>query len=180
MNILKTMGAWLLLIMVALMASPGMSLAEVGGADSLATLGGAIGFGGVLAADRQTPRQGTGLLSLLVSAATKCYAGGIAVINGGYVEPGTTALGLVAVGRFNQTVDNSTGAAGDLRVEVNRGEAYRWLNSAAADEITQADLFTTCYIVDDETVAKTDGAGTRSVAGTVVGVDAGGVFVEIK
>ena len=34
------------------------------------------------------------------------------------------------------------------------------------------------YIVDDETVAKTDGTATRSAAGKVVGLDSDGVWVE--
>jgi len=36
----------------------------------------------------------------------------------------------------------------------------------------------TCYIVDDETVAKTNGTNTRSAAGTVVGVESDGVWVQ--
>ena len=34
-----------------------------------------------------------------------------------------------------------------------------------------------CYVVDDETVAKTNGTNTRSRAGVVVDVDAQGVWV---
>jgi hypothetical protein len=34
------------------------------------------------------------------------------------------------------------------------------------------------FIVDDETVAKTNGSSTRSVAGICRGVDAQGVWVE--
>ena len=44
--------------------------------------------------------------------------------------------------------------------------------------VVQADLGKTCYIVDDETVAKTDGTATRSAAGKVVGLDSDGVWVE--
>jgi hypothetical protein len=36
-----------------------------------------------------------------------------------------------------------------------------------------------CYIVDDQTVAKTNGTATRSIAGKIRAVDAQGVWVEI-
>ena len=37
-----------------------------------------------------------------------------------------------------------------------------------------------CYIVDDQTVAKTNGGATRCVAGKVWDVDAEGVWVEFR
>ena len=52
-------------------------------------------------------------------------------------------------------------------------------NSAAGDAITRAEIGDVCYIVDDETVAKTNGTSTRSAAGTIRDVDAQGVWVEI-
>ena len=45
--------------------------------------------------------------------------------------------------------------------------------------ITQAEIGDACYIVDDETVAKTSGGNTRSVAGEIVDVDDDGVWVDI-
>ncbi|MCY1460857.1 hypothetical protein D9M71_784510 [compost metagenome] len=56
---------------------------------------------------------------------------------------------------------------------------FAFANSAAGDEITRADIGATAYIVDDQTVAKTDGTSTRSVAGTIRDVDSDGVWVEI-
>ena len=50
----------------------------------------------------------------------------------------------------------------------------------AADAITLADIGKDCFIVDDQTVAKTDGAGTRSRAGRVFDVDADGVWVDFR
>jgi hypothetical protein len=53
-------------------------------------------------------------------------------------------------------------------------------NSTAGDLIAQADVGTDCYIVDDQTVAKTSGTNTRSVAGKVQEVDAAlGVRVKV-
>jgi hypothetical protein len=115
-----------------------------------------------------------------VAAATKIFAGGIVVLNAsGDAAPASTATGLVVRGVAQETVDNSGGAAGDLRVRTRAG-IFKFANSAAADEITRADIGADCYLVDDQTVAKTDGTGTRSVAGKVVDVDSdGGVFVAL-
>lgn len=131
-----------------------------------------------LAADRDTPRKDGKLFSFPIKAAKKIYRGAIVVLTGGYAEPGATALNLTAVGRANDTVDNSAGADGDLNVPVERG-VFRFANSAAGDAIALSDVGSTCYIVDDQTVAKTDGTGTRSAAGTIRDVDAAGVWVEI-
>ncbi len=130
-----------------------------------------------LSADRATQEKDGKLISLPVAAGVKCYAGGIAVMNGGYAEPGATATGLKYVGMFEETVDNTSGADGDVNVLVRRGKAFKWGNSASADEITAADIMSDCYIVDDETVAKTSGTSTRSVAGKVIGVESDGVWV---
>ena len=55
---------------------------------------------------------------------------------------------------------------------------FRYANSAAGDLIATADIGTVCYIVDDQTVAKTSATATRSPAGIVEDVDANGVWVR--
>lgn len=131
-----------------------------------------------LSADRNTPMRDGELISVPVAATAKCYAGGMAVANAsGYAAPGSTATGLTYLGRFEETVDNTGGSNGAKSVLVRRKQAFKWKNSLT-DAVTQAELGQTCYIVDDETVAKTDGAGTRSAAGKVLGVEADGVWVE--
>jgi hypothetical protein len=134
-----------------------------------------------LAADRTTPQRAGTELELPVAAATKIYAGAIVAMNAsggaaGYATKGATATVLRGVGVAVEQADNSAGAAGDIRVKVRRG-TWRFLNSASGDQITQADIGNDCYIVDDQTVAKTNGTNTRSVAGKVQDVDAGGVWV---
>ena len=64
-----------------------------------------------------------------------------------------------------------------MRVSVRPSQ---FANSAATDAITLADIGKDCFIVDDQTVAKTDGSGTRSRAGRVFDVDADGVWVEFR
>lgn len=113
-----------------------------------------------------------------VKASTVCYQGGLAVLNAGYAAPGTTATGLIAIGRFEEDADNSSGAAGAIKVRVKEG-VFCFNNSSAGDAIAQADVGADCYIVDDNTVAKTNGSSSRSRAGKVVAVDSFGVWVKL-
>jgi hypothetical protein len=54
------------------------------------------------------------------------------------------------------------------------------VNSAAADLIAKADIGASCYVVDDQTVAKTNGGGARPRAGKVFDVDEYGVWVDFR
>ena len=74
--------------------------------------------------------------------------------------------------------DNSAGAAGDIKVKTKRG-TFKFANSASTDQITLADVGASAYIVDDQTVAKTNGTSTRSIAGTIRDVESDGVWIEI-
>ena len=89
----------------------------------------------------------------------------------------------------------------DLSVEnPNAPASYRWQDQPkmdvqfnigakpASDDVTEVELKVTvtakmeqgtAYIVDDQTVAKTNGSSTRSAAGTIVDVDAQGVWVRV-
>lgn len=131
-----------------------------------------------LAADRNTPEREGSIRVFNVAASTKIFYGALVVLNAGNAEPGSTATGLKAVGRSEEPVDNSSGSAGDKQVRVRSG-TFRYNNSASGDAITAADITSTCYIVDDQTVAKTDGTGTRSAAGKIFEVDDQGVWVTV-
>ncbi|MDP3875855.1 MAG: hypothetical protein Q8Q50_02630 [Methylobacter sp.] len=131
-----------------------------------------------LAKDRHTPAR-SGQQFTYPLAAALVYAGSIGVINAsGYLTKGATATGLKCVGRISGQVDNSAGNAGDVTGNVENG-VFQWANSAAGDAITLAEVGTVCYIVDDQTVAKTSGGGTRSPAGIIEDVDSGGVWVRM-
>lgn len=130
-----------------------------------------------LSAARNTPQLTGDVFGFPMKAAVKGYQGGLAVLNAGYLAPATTALNLVAVGRFDDTYDNTAGANGDITGAAERG-VFKFANHAT-DLIAQADVGADCYIVDDQTVAKTNGTGTRSRAGKIVAVDASGVWVQI-
>lgn len=130
-----------------------------------------------LAQDRNTPRAEGDIKSMLMSASL-IYAGSIACRNAtGYATKGAVSTTLIGVGRAEERVDNSAGAAGDKRIKVRPG-VYRFNNSASGDLITIADIGKPAYIVDDQTVAKTSGTNTRSIAGFIHGVDDIGVWIE--
>ena len=127
--------------------------------------------------DRNTETREARVMVLPVAAAKKIYAGALVAADAnGFVTPGAVATTLTYLGRAEEQVDNSAGANGDKTLQVRMGAAFKFKNSGG-DPVTQAELGKTVYIEDDETVAKTNGTGTRSAAGKVVGVESDGVWV---
>lgn len=129
-----------------------------------------------LTAARNTKERAGEVFDFPVAASTTIFAGSLVALNAGYAAPGATAPGRIAVGRAEE--DATAVAAGSVSVRVKTG-VFKFGNSAAGDAIAQADAGADCYIVDDQTVAKTDGTGTRSRAGKIVAVDSDGVWVLI-
>lgn len=130
-----------------------------------------------LAAQRDTRAQVGSPIPVEIgrgAAVDICYRGGMAAINAsGYLAPAGLAATDTVVGRFKQTVDNSAGSAGDLTATAEQG-VFRWANG---DSIVAADIGSPCYAADDQTVSKSDSAGTRPFAGLIVDVDSSGVWV---
>lgn len=122
----------------------------------------------------------------LPQAATKIiYQGALVVLNAsGYAEPGTQATAKIAAGvaelNPNTGSQDSTGFSnGDKRVRVRQG-TFRFNNSAAGvDLIAVADVGKYCWIVDDQTVAKSSASAARSKAGIIIDVDSSGVWVAV-
>lgn len=130
-----------------------------------------------LAADRNTPRA-EGDIKYQKMAVVKIFAGAIVMRNAtGFLTKGAVSTTLIGVGRAEEQVDNSGGSAGDKSIKVRKG-TFRFGNSASGDLITIAEIGKPCYVVDDQTVAKTDGSAARSIAGFVADVDDVGVWVE--
>lgn len=118
-----------------------------------------------LTADRNTPRQGAGqLVSYPVAASTTLYAGGLVALNAaGYAVPAADTEGLIVVGVAEKKVNNASGAAGDLSVNV-------WVDAIfelAASAITQAMVGDAMYVVDDQTFDDAN-PGNGIVAGQLV------------
>lgn len=132
-----------------------------------------------LAKDRNTLRRDGVQFSDPVAADTLIFAGALVCLDAsGNAVPGATSTTLKARGVAQEQVDNTGGAAADLSVESRRG-VFQFANSTSTDQITRADIGSDCYIVDDQTVAKTSATNTRSVAGVIRDVDSNGVWVEI-
>ena len=151
-----------------------------------------------LTAGRDTRQLGVGdnkailsELSFPQKGSTKCFSGGLMVVGpglvaaGGQVQPGSTALGLIAAGFADPDpnlggVSDSTGLAdGALNLRVLQGVGAL-ANSGGGDLIAAVNVGQDCYIVDDQTVALTSGGGTRSIAGKIILVDPiDGVYVAV-
>lgn len=130
-----------------------------------------------LAQGRMTKRRDANRFEDPVAATTTIYTGALVCLNSsGNAVPGSVSTTLTARGVAIEGVSN-TGAAGALNVKTERG-CFNFKNHGA-DLVVRADIGKLCYIVDDETVAKTNGTNTRSVAGTVRDIDVNGVWVEI-
>ncbi|MEP9350576.1 hypothetical protein [Xanthobacter sp. KR7-225] len=115
---------------------------------------------------------------VIPTAASKTFFAGslLCVDANGRGTPGATATTLKGLGRVKRRVVSS-GVAGAESVEYERG-CFRFGNSADGDLITRADIGATAYVVDDQTVAKTNGTNTRSPAGIIRDVDDLGVWIE--
>ncbi len=131
-----------------------------------------------LAQDRNTPEREPERRNFPVKAGAVLYAGSlVAIDSSGRLQPGRADATLRGMGRSPHRVDNSTGADGDQRGEVECG-VFRFGNSTGGDLIGYGDIGNPAYMVDDQTVAKTDGSGTRGRAGTIHDIDALGVWVR--
>ena len=132
-----------------------------------------------LTAERNTERRTGDILSLPAAAASVFFAGAIVARDAnGRATPGATATTLRGVGRALSTVDNSSGPDDAENVAIEKG-VFHFANDTV-DPVSRADVGNDCYMVDDQTVAKTDGAASRSVAGKVFDVDDQGVWVDFR
>lgn len=129
-----------------------------------------------LTKDRNTTERNGDFYVFNVAANVKIYAGALVVLDAGNAKPGVTAAGLFSVGRAEELVDNTGGAAGAKTVKVKRGVFC--FENAAADLVSDANIGSPCYVVDDQTVAATHAGNTRSAAGIVRDVDDAGVWVQ--
>ena len=131
-----------------------------------------------LTAARNTPEAFGTVRRFPLKANAVGYQGGMAQVDAnGYLVPASATAANVTVGRFDETVSNAGGADGAVSADVRRG-IFRFANSAAGDLIARTEIGKTVYVVDDQTVAKTNNAGARPAAGTCFDVDAQGVWVQ--
>lgn len=129
--------------------------------------------------DRLPTRRDPWLISLPMEAASQIFAGSMVVVNaaGNAVRGAANQPGLRAVGVAKNPVNNLGGAAGARRVDAMRG-CYLFDNGTGPDLIVRADIGNPCFVIDDQTVGKTNSNTTRATAGIVRDVDSAGVWVD--
>ncbi|TXH16872.1 MAG: hypothetical protein E6R03_04770 [Hyphomicrobiaceae bacterium] len=119
---------------------------------------------------------------LSVAAATLIHCNVLVGLNStGYATNGIgTEPTMRIVGVSREEVDNSAGSAGDKKVLVEQG-VFPFVNSSGADAITVLDIGKLCYVVDNQTVARTWGtSSTRPIAGRVHDInDDGTIDVQV-
>lgn len=131
-----------------------------------------------LTKNTNTPERDGKTFVAAVAANVRIFAGALVMLTpAGLATPGAVATTLKPGGRAKGEANNLGGAASAITVEFEKG-VFRFQNSAAGDAITIADIGANAFVVDDETVAKTNGGATRSVAGKIVDVDAQGVWIK--
>lgn len=112
-----------------------------------------------------------------VKGSTTIYQGALVVMESGLAIPAKTAAsGLTVLGCAVATAANA-GADGAVKVIAKRG-TFKFFN-LGVDAVVAGDVGKDCYIVDDQTVAKTSNSNARCVAGKVVRVESDGVFVRV-
>lgn len=123
-----------------------------------------------------------------VAADAVIHQGGAVVLKSGFAIAGRAGVGadnaakaadaatLQVVGVAKESV---TGGATDgaIRVETTAGTFL--FDNLGGDAVTRADIGKPCFLVDDETVGRTNPNNTRARAGIVDDLEDAGVWVRI-
>lgn len=112
------------------------------------------------------------LMPVPLAALALVLQGTFAVVNANGFAVASAEVGGAdqsCVGIWDHSAEN-TGADGDVVACVRRKQQFLVRNSVA-DPVTQADLGSAVFIEDNQTIAKTDGTGTRSLGGYFMGFD---------
>jgi hypothetical protein len=117
--------------------------------------------------------------ALPVAASTTIRHGVMVGINlSGYLVEVSADPTIRVLGRSEEYVDNSAGAAGAKTCKVKRG-IFGWTNSASTLAVADTHVGRLAFAVDNQTVALRNPTGVYPIAGRVYDVDADGqVFIE--
>lgn len=139
-----------------------------------------------LTAQRKIENLNSGLLLPFdyPTKATKVfYKGALTALDAtGYLVPagavaGQRTAGVVDTGQAEK-VDTTGQSDGDTSLKVQAG-IFAFKNATAGDALTQAQVGKDVFVLDDQTVAKTDGGGARPVAGQLVKFETGKMWVAV-
>jgi len=126
--------------------------------------------------ERKTPWKDGELVSYKM-AATKIEMGNVVALASGYATHAGDTAGHIVVGVADETVDNSTGSAGDKSVLVRKRKAFK-LKNHGTNVLTQALVGGSAYVADSQTV-QTNAATNDIVVGKLLAVESDGVWVAI-
>jgi len=122
-----------------------------------------------------TPRREGEVLDIPVAASTKIYKGTQVCYSSGYAVSSTGADGQAFAGVAYETVDNSSGSAGEKTVRVYRKGIFEFDLASAA----QTDVGLEVYSADNVTVQKTQDLAEPAVGRIVSHENANKVFIDI-
>jgi hypothetical protein len=119
-------------------------------------------------------------IRVILASAEVAVKGNLAAIDtsdGLAYDCSTASTTLLPIGRFAEalTGDGSTTVLIDLFEET---WAHAWNNDTAPNNVTIANLWGSVYIKDQTTVSTSNGGGTRSVAGRVIAIESGLIYVQ--
>ena len=124
-----------------------------------------------------TPTRTGDIVYLPLAAATKIFAGTLVARDAaGRAVPASDTAGLRAIGRAEETVDNSAGSAGDLSINIRLG-CFKFANSAT-NAVDADDVGKLAVVEDDMTVAET--STNKVCAGRVMSVESDGVWIDTR
>lgn len=119
-----------------------------------------------LTASRDDQRQDGQLLSYPVAGSTKLFQGSVVAVNtDGYADKAADTSGFALAGVAYETVDNSSGSDGALKIRVWRKGVVDLNFSGTA---SQATVGQPVYMVDDHTVAVAGTTTNDVIVGRVV------------
>lgn len=127
-------------------------------------------------AARKTEERAGKQFSYPVEEGVVIHKGSMVALNAaGFAVPVTESTALNGAGMAEESVDNTDGADGAVRVTIRYG-CFKWTNGTSGDAIVRADVGSNAYGVDNSTVS--DVATGRSIVGTIVDIDTdGGIWV---
>lgn len=114
-----------------------------------------------------------------LTSSVSVYAGTLAVTHNGYlINPDSgVATGDYCWGVINGIVDSNPAVSSPITGVASNGTVcgistgtFFFACGSGADAFTQADVGKTAYVIDAATVGKTNGGGTRPVAGIVASI----------
>ena len=123
-----------------------------------------------------TPERAGGMRFYPLGAGAKIWTGTLAALDAnGNLFPASDTAGLRVIGRAQQDMDNTGGAAGALSLNVKVGTFL--FHNSGTDAVTAAGKGAVCFVEDDNTVSAT-GGNHQIRAGRVVDVVSAGVWVD--